>query len=47
VQHLLGTDPQVRRREQGDPSQANQYSVRLELQADCYRRVWGEVDAAA
>ena len=41
VQHLLGTDEQVRRAQQGDPSQANQYSVRLELQADCYAGVWG------
>lgn len=41
VQHLLGTDAQVRRAEQRDPAQANQYSVRLELQADCYAGVWG------
>ena len=41
VQHLLGTDEQVRRAQQGDPSQANEYSVRLELQADCYAGVWG------
>ena len=41
VQHLLGTDQQVRRAQQGDPSSANQYSVRLELQADCFAGVWG------
>jgi predicted metalloprotease len=41
VQHLLGTDEQVRRAMQRDPSAANQYSVRLELQADCYAGVWG------
>jgi hypothetical protein len=41
VQHLLGTDQQVRRAQRGDPSTANQYSVRLELQADCYAGVWG------
>jgi uncharacterized protein len=41
VQHVLGTDQQVRRAQQGDPSNANQYSVRLELQADCYAGVWG------
>ena len=41
VQHLLGTDEQVRRAQQSDPGAANQYSVRLELQADCYAGVWG------
>ncbi len=41
VQHLLGTDQQVRRAQQGDPSAANDYSVRLELQADCFAGVWG------
>jgi predicted metalloprotease len=41
VQHLLGTDQQVRRAQQGDPSVANEYSVRLELQADCFAGVWG------
>lgn len=41
VQHLLGTDEQVRRAQQGDPSAANEYSVRLELQADCFAGVWG------
>ena len=41
VQHLLGTDEQVRRAMQRDPATANQYSVRLELQADCFAGVWG------
>ena len=41
VQHLLGTDEQVRRAQQRDPGTANQYSVRLELQADCFAGVWG------
>jgi predicted metalloprotease len=41
VQHLLGTDAQVRRVQEGDPSQANHASVLLELQADCYAGVWG------
>ncbi|HET9025779.1 MAG TPA: neutral zinc metallopeptidase [Burkholderiaceae bacterium] len=41
VQHLLGTDEQVRRAMQSDPATANQYSVRLELQADCFAGVWG------
>jgi predicted metalloprotease len=42
VQHLLGTDEQVRRAQQSDPGTANQYSVRLELQADCYAGVWSK-----
>ena len=41
VQHLLGIDREVRRAQQGDPSQANEYSVRMELQADCFAGVWG------
>jgi uncharacterized protein len=41
VQHLLGTDDEVRRAQQSDPGAANRYSVALELQADCYAGVWG------
>jgi predicted metalloprotease len=41
VQHLLGTDAKVRQVQQRDPASANQLSVRLELQADCYAGVWG------
>lgn len=40
VQHLLGTDAKVRRLQETNPSEANQLSVRLELQADCYAGVW-------
>jgi predicted metalloprotease len=40
VQHLLGTDARVRQLQQSNPSQANELSVRLELQADCYAGVW-------
>jgi predicted metalloprotease len=41
VQHLLGTDQKVQAAEQSNPEAANQLSVRLELQADCYAGVWG------
>ena len=40
IQHLTGTDARVRQAEEQNPDQANQYSVRLELQADCYAGVW-------
>ena len=40
VQNLLGTNAEVRLAQQRDPSRANQYSVALELQADCYAGVW-------
>jgi len=42
VQNLLGTSDQVRRAEQSDPTNANRYSVMLELQADCYAGVWSK-----
>jgi predicted metalloprotease len=41
VQNLLGTSDEVRQAEQQDPDRANEYSVRLELQADCYAGIWG------
>jgi predicted metalloprotease len=40
VQNLLGTNAQVQRSEQNDPSRASQYSIALELQADCYAGSW-------
>jgi predicted metalloprotease len=41
VQNLLGTSDKVHELEQrGSEKQANELSVRLELQADCYAGVW-------
>jgi uncharacterized protein len=42
VQNLVGTADQVTRSQQRDPSNANRYSVMLELQADCYAGVWAK-----
>lgn len=41
VQTLLGTNTDVRQQQQADPGAANELSVRLELQADCYAGIWG------
>jgi predicted metalloprotease len=41
VQKILGTEGKVRMAQQRNPQQANDLSVRLELQADCYAGVWG------
>ena len=41
VQAILGTEQQVRDQQQADPRAANDLSVRLELQADCYAGIWG------
>ncbi|MBG6141333.1 KPN_02809 family neutral zinc metallopeptidase [Longispora fulva] len=46
VQNLLGTEAQMRRAQQRDPGNANQYSVMLELQADCYAGVWAKAATA-
>ncbi len=41
VQNLLGTADEVRRLQSANPGAANDLSVALELQADCYAGVWG------
>jgi predicted metalloprotease len=41
VQHLTGTAARVQEAQQRDRRNANEYSVRLELQADCYAGLWG------
>jgi predicted metalloprotease len=45
VQRLLGTEAKVRETQQQRPDLANQLSVALELQADCYAGVWGHETA--
>ena len=45
VQNLMGLERQVRQAQQGRPDQANQLSVRMELQADCFAGVWGHAAA--
>jgi uncharacterized protein len=40
VQTVLGINQQVRDRQQADPSSANDLSIRMELQADCFAGVW-------
>lgn len=40
VQNVLGINEKVRREQQSSPDQANELSIRLELQADCMAGVW-------
>ncbi|MEU4691335.1 neutral zinc metallopeptidase [Actinoplanes sp. NPDC023714] len=40
VQDVLGTEAEMRRRQERDPSSQNEESVKLELQADCYAGAW-------
>jgi uncharacterized protein len=45
VQNLLGIASQVQQLQESRPREANQYSVALELQADCLAGVWGHSTA--
>jgi hypothetical protein len=42
VQNITGTNEQVQRESQANPDQANELSIRLELQADCLAGVWAQ-----
>ncbi len=47
IQNLRGTNAEVDRLSRDDPDRANELSVRLELQADCYSGVWAATVFAA
>lgn len=42
VQNVLGINEQVRQAQSQDPGRANQYSIALELQADCFAGAWAK-----
>jgi predicted metalloprotease len=45
VQTISGTERQVRALQSQNPADANELSVRMELQADCYAGIWGNATA--
>lgn len=45
VQNVLGIEREMRRAQQANPRAANELSVRMELQADCFAGIWGHSTA--
>ncbi len=43
LQTLLGIEPQVRRIQQNNPDMADEFSVAMELQADCFAGAWAHL----
>lgn len=45
IQNVLGIEREMRRAQQANPRAANELSVRMELQADCFAGIWGHSTA--
>lgn len=45
VQNVLGIEQEMRRAQRANPRAANELSVRMELEADCFAGIWGHSTA--